>query len=139
MASIIAGHGHGPGRQSGIVGVAPAARILSVRVNLEFNDPLNSDQAVARQLPGAIADGITYAVNHGARVIDLPLDPGTFGPTGGEDPAAAGGSRAEQEAVAYADSAGLVSIAVNGGDAARRLGLPAGARVTISAVPQTIP
>jgi len=44
VASIIAGHGHGLGRQSGIVGVAPAARILSVRVNLEFNDPLNSDR-----------------------------------------------------------------------------------------------
>src|SRR6202041_2365357 len=42
VASVIAGHGHGPGGQTGIVGVAPAARILSVRVNLEFNDPRNS-------------------------------------------------------------------------------------------------
>jgi S-adenosylmethionine hydrolase len=42
------------------------------------------------------------------------------------------------ELVAYTDSAGLVSIAVNGGDAAQRLGLPPGARVTIAAVPQTI-
>jgi S-adenosylmethionine hydrolase len=49
------------------------------------------------------------------------------------------GAVAPGELVAYADSAGLVSIAVNGGDAARRLGLPAGARVTITAVPQTIP
>ena len=49
------------------------------------------------------------------------------------------GAVAPGELVAYADSAGLVSIAVNGGDAARRLGLPAGARVTIMAVPQTIP
>jgi S-adenosyl-L-methionine hydrolase (adenosine-forming) len=40
--------------------------------------------------------------------------------------------------VAYTDSAGLVSIAVNGGDAAQRLGLPPGARVTIAAVPQSI-
>ena len=82
VAGLIAGHGHGAGGESGITGVAPAARILSVRVNLEFNDPLNSDQAVAGRLPGAIADGITYAVDHGARVIDLPLDPGTFGLTG---------------------------------------------------------
>jgi subtilisin family serine protease len=116
VASIIAGHGHGPGRQSGIVGVAPAARILSVRVNLEFNDPLNSDQAVARHLPGAIADGIIYAVDHGARVIDLPLDPGTFGLTGGEDPAAAGGSRAEQEAVAYALRKSVVLVGPAGDD-----------------------
>ena len=116
VASVIAGHGHGPGRQSGIVGVAPAARILSVRVNLEFNDPLNSDQAVTRRLPAAIADGITYAVNHGARVIDLPLDPGTFGLAGGEDPAAAGGSRAEQAAVAYALRKSVVLVAPAGDD-----------------------
>jgi S-adenosylmethionine hydrolase len=42
------------------------------------------------------------------------------------------------ELVAYTDSAGLVSIAVNGGDAAERLGLPPGARVTIAAIPQSI-
>jgi len=116
VASVIAGHGHGPGRQSGIVGVAPAARILSVRVNLEFNDPLNSDQSVTRRLPGAIADGITYAVDHGARVIDLPLDPGTFGATSGGDPAAAGGSRAEQAAVAYALRKSVVLVAPAGDD-----------------------
>jgi subtilisin family serine protease len=116
VASIIAGHGHGPGHQSGIVGVAPAARILSVRVNLEFNDPLNSDQTVTRRLPGAIANGITYAVDHGARVIDLPLDPGTFGLAGGEDPAAAGDSRAEQAAVAYALRKSVVLVAPAGDD-----------------------
>ena len=37
------------------------------------------------------------------------------------------------ELVAYADSAGLVSLAVNGGNAARRLGLAPGARVAITA------
>jgi S-adenosyl-L-methionine hydrolase (adenosine-forming) len=42
------------------------------------------------------------------------------------------------ELVAYADSAGLVAIAVNGGDAAERLGLPPGARVSMAAVPSTI-
>ena len=48
------------------------------------------------------------------------------------------GAVAPGELVAYADGAGLFSIAVNGGDAAQRLGLPPGARVTIAAVPQTI-
>ena len=43
------------------------------------------------------------------------------------------GAVAPGELVAYADSAGLVSIAVNGGDAAQRLGLPPGARVSIAA------
>jgi S-adenosyl-L-methionine hydrolase (adenosine-forming) len=42
------------------------------------------------------------------------------------------------ELVAYADSAGLVSIAVNGGDAAQQLGLPPGARVSIAAASPTI-
>jgi S-adenosyl-L-methionine hydrolase (adenosine-forming) len=48
------------------------------------------------------------------------------------------GAVAPGELVAYADSAGLVSIAVNGGDAAQRLGLPPGARVSIAAAPLTI-
>jgi len=48
------------------------------------------------------------------------------------------GAVAPGELVAYADSAGLVSIAVNGGNAAERLGLAPGARVSIGAVPQTI-
>jgi len=48
------------------------------------------------------------------------------------------GAVAPGELVAYADSAGLVAIAVNGGDAAGRLGLPPGARVSVAAVPSTI-
>jgi S-adenosyl-L-methionine hydrolase (adenosine-forming) len=48
------------------------------------------------------------------------------------------GAVAPGELVAYADSAGLVSIAVNGGNAARRLSLAPGARVSIAAAPQTI-
>lgn len=41
-------------------------------------------------------------------------------------------SVAPGELVAYGDSAGLVSIAVNGGDAAGRLGLPPGAHVRLA-------
>ena len=48
------------------------------------------------------------------------------------------GAVAPGELVAYADSAGLVSLAVNGGDAAQRLGLPPGARVSMTAAPPTI-
>jgi S-adenosyl-L-methionine hydrolase (adenosine-forming) len=48
------------------------------------------------------------------------------------------GAVAPGELVAYADSAGLVSIAVNGGDAAQRLGLPPGTRVSIAAASPTI-
>ena len=115
-AAVIAGHGHGAGAASGIIGIAPAAKILSVRVTLEFNDPMNSDRAIARRLPNAIAAGIMYAVDHGARVIDLPLDPGTLGLTGAGDPAAAGGSAAEQAAVAYALGKNVVLVAPAGDD-----------------------
>ena len=48
------------------------------------------------------------------------------------------GAVAPGELVAYTDSAGLVSIAVNGGDAAQRLGLPPGARVSIATASPTI-
>ena len=116
VSAIIAGHGHGTGDRSGIIGIAPAARILSVRVTLEFNDPLSSDASISRRLPQAIADGITYAVAHGARIIDLPLDPGTLGLTGQRDPAAAGGSPAERAAVDYAQGKGVVLVAPAGDD-----------------------
>jgi S-adenosyl-L-methionine hydrolase (adenosine-forming) len=42
------------------------------------------------------------------------------------------------ELVAYADSAGLLAIAVNGGNAAKRLVLAPGARVSMAAEPATI-
>ncbi len=116
VAGVIAGHGHGTGREGGILGIAPAATILSIRVSLEFNDPLNSEAAIARKLPAAIAEGITYAVDHGARIIDLPLDPGTAGLTGRGDPAAAGGSRAEQAAVSYALRKNVLLVAPAGDD-----------------------
>ena len=116
VAAAIAAHGHGTGRADGLLGVAPDAKILSIRVTLEFNDPLNSDQAIARRLPGAIAHGIVYAVDHGARVIALPLDPGTAGLTGQGNPAAAGGSPAERAAVAYALRRNVVLVAPAGDD-----------------------
>ncbi len=127
VAGVIAGHGHGTGGAAGILGIAPAAKILSIRASLEYNDPLNSDPAIARRLPAAIAEGIIYAADHGARVIDLPLDPGTAGLTGQGNPAAAGGSRAERAAVAYALRKNVVLVAPAGDDAlgAGRVNYPA--------------
>ena len=48
------------------------------------------------------------------------------------------GAVAPGELVAYADSAGLVAIAVNGGNAAQRLGLSPGAQVSMAAASATI-
>ncbi|MFY9669002.1 MAG: S8 family serine peptidase, partial [Trebonia sp.] len=114
VAGLIAGHGHGAGGASGSTGIAPRARILSVPVTLEYDDPLNSDAAITKRLPDAIAAGIRYAVAHGARVIALPLDPGTLGLAAGGDPAAAGGSAAERSAVAYAVAHDVVLVAPAG-------------------------
>ena len=48
------------------------------------------------------------------------------------------GTVAAGELVAYTDSAGLVCVAVNRGNAAQRLGLPPGALISITSIPQTI-
>ncbi len=116
-ASIIAGHGDNEGDAAGIIGIAPAARILSVRVVLDAADPLNGDPAAVQRLPAAIAVGIRYAAAHGAQVIDLPLDPASLASDGaatGGLGAAAGGSAAEQAAVDYALGKGAVLIAPAG-------------------------
>jgi len=134
MASLIVGHGHGSGSSDGILGVAPAARLLSVRVGLDSGDPLLTESSVTSTLPAAIAEGIRYAVNSGAQVIDLPLDPGqspnsliastTPNPVlnPGQLPsplllaqqAAAGGSPGEKAAISYALSKGVVLVAPAG-------------------------
>jgi hypothetical protein len=119
LASLIAGHGHGQGATVGIMGIAPKAKILSVRVTLAANDPLLAQSSVAARLPGAIAAGIRYAVKHGAGVIDLPIDPGQPGVGGiGGAAAAAGGSPAERAAVRYALSHNVVLVAPAGDNGA---------------------
>jgi subtilisin family serine protease len=117
VASLIAGHGHGPGGAEGITGVAPGARILSLQVTVEYNDPLTSDRAVTRRLPGAIAAGIRWAVGHGATVIALPLDPGTLGPAGQGSPAPEG-SAAEKAAVSFALAHDVLLVAPAGDNGA---------------------
>ncbi|HUY51939.1 MAG TPA: S8 family serine peptidase [Streptosporangiaceae bacterium] len=109
VASLIAGHGHGGHHADGIMGVAPQAKILSVRVTLESKDPLLANPTVVAALPAAIARGIRYAVRHGAQVIDLPLDPAALaGGTG------TGGSTQERSAVAAALRKGVVLVAPAG-------------------------
>lgn len=74
MASLIAGHGHDGGR-SGIVGVAPQSRVLSIRVITDKADP--GYPAYQRQplIRGQqeLADGITDAVRDKASVISMSL------------------------------------------------------------------
>src|SRR5262249_7130903 len=114
---LIAGRGHGSHGNSGIVGAAPQARILSVPVTLPADDPALSQSAVAAAIPDAIAAGIRYAVRNGATVIDMPIDPGQPGSPGTGAAAAVGGSAAEKSAISYALARDVVLVAPAGDNA----------------------
>jgi type VII secretion-associated serine protease mycosin len=116
MAGIIAGHGHGPGDGDGVMGIAPEAKILPVRVILEDGD---SARAKARSTRGnALAEGIRWAADHGADVINLSL---------GDDSASAHPEAGEDDAVQYALRKGAVVVASagNGGEKGDHISYPA--------------
>ncbi|WP_329226249.1 type VII secretion-associated serine protease mycosin [Streptomyces canus] len=116
MAGIIAGHGHGVGNGDGVMGIAPEARILPVRVILEDGDPA---RARARNTRGnALAEGIRWAADHGADVINLSL---------GDDSASAHPEAGEDDAVQYALKKGAVVVASagNGGEKGDHISYPA--------------
>jgi subtilisin family serine protease len=102
MASLIAGHGHGGGT-SGVIGIAPQAKILSIRVIPDRTDPhygaYTREQEAAIQQ--SLADGINYAVRHGAKVISMSI--GYSAPSG-----------AVKEALLNAYAHGVVVIASAG-------------------------
>ncbi|MFD7294463.1 type VII secretion-associated serine protease mycosin [Streptomyces sp. NPDC059897] len=116
IAGIIAGHGHGKDDGDGVMGVAPQAKILPVRVILEDGDPSRSK---ARESRGnALADGIRWAADHGADVINLSL---------GDDSNTAHPEASEDAAVQYALKKGVsvVASAGNGGEQGDRASYPA--------------
>jgi type VII secretion-associated serine protease mycosin len=116
MAGIIAGHGHGPGDSDGVMGIAPEAKILPVRVILEDGD---SARPQARSTRGnALAEGIRWAADHGADVINLSL---------GDDSASAHPEPAEDEAIQYAlkKDVSVVASAGNGGKKGDHTSYPA--------------
>ena len=105
MASIIAGHGHGAGNSSGVIGVAPKAKILPLRT-LQTRSDNNPDETW-----GA---AVRYAVDHGAKVINLAI--------------ANDGGRtlsAGRDAIAYAESHDVVVVAGSGNNGASRVSEPA--------------
>ncbi len=101
IASLIAGHGSGPGDAGGIIGVAPAAAILSVRVIPDDQEPGFAAYNENSAYDDAIGNGIRYAVSHGASVINMSL--------GGETP-----TRNLRAAVGYAIAHGVVVVAAAG-------------------------
>ncbi|WP_277441094.1 type VII secretion-associated serine protease mycosin [Streptomyces sp. SPB162] len=116
MAAIIAGHGHGPGYSQGVLGIAPRAKILPVRVILEEKDPRRDEARASRGR--AVPDGIRWAADHGAGVINLSL---------GDDSATAAPTAEYDNAIQYALGKGVVVVASagNGGEQADRASYPA--------------
>ncbi|MEU6221434.1 type VII secretion-associated serine protease mycosin [Streptomyces sp. NPDC047022] len=116
MAGIIAGHGHGTGDSDGVIGVAPEAKILPVRVILEDTDPARTQARTTRG--NALAEGIRWAADHGADVINLSL---------GDDSSSAHPEAAEDNAVQYALKKNVVVVASagNGGEKGDHVSYPA--------------
>ncbi|MFC7974211.1 type VII secretion-associated serine protease mycosin [Streptomyces cinereoruber] len=116
MAGIIAGHGHGPDGEDGVLGIAPEAEILPVRVILESSDKARDKARKSRGT--ALAQGIRWAADHGADVINLSL---------GDDSKSAHPDAGEDAAVQYALSKGVavVASAGNGGEKGDHASYPA--------------
>ncbi len=105
MASIIAGHGHGAGNSSGMMGLAPKAKILPLRTLQTEKDP-NHDETWAA--------AVRYAVDQGAKVINL-----SFSNDGGKT---LSDGRA---AIAYAQAHDVVVVAGSGNDGSIAVDEPA--------------
>jgi type VII secretion-associated serine protease mycosin len=118
MASIISGHGHGSGRDFGVMGVAPQAKILSIRVTWENADPIRKDHAAIALNNDSVAKGIRYAVDHGAGVVNMSLGGGR---------SLYDGNPVDEAAVKYALSKNVVLVASmgNDGDGANDRNFPA--------------
>ncbi|MFJ7194876.1 MULTISPECIES: type VII secretion-associated serine protease mycosin [unclassified Streptomyces] len=112
MAGLIAGTGRSGGGD-GAFGLAPGSKILPIRIP---ESGIGRTQSVADEEFNTVAPvAIRYAVEHGAKVINISLG-------------AHAGSRALSDAVKYAlDKGALIFAAAgNSGDGANMLEFPAG-------------
>ncbi|MFF4525606.1 type VII secretion-associated serine protease mycosin [Streptomyces bluensis] len=103
MASLIAGHGHGADNSSGVIGLAPKAKILPIKA--ADRDDFDDDQW---------AEGVRYAVDQGVDVINL-----SFG-----DSLAKPGSEGAK-AIEYAQQRDVVVVAGTGNDGNAEVSYPA--------------
>jgi hypothetical protein len=102
MASIIAGHGH-DGGFDGIMGIAPEAKVLSIRVIPDKGDPgyQTYNNEAENRIQDELADGIMTAVKDHAQVISMSI--GYSAPSG-----------VVRNAITYAYEHGTVLVASSG-------------------------
>ena len=118
LAGLIAGQGHGANRENGVLGVAPAARILPVVIRGDAG-PNPAGRTVTADL---LAAGLELAAKRGATVIVVGYS-------------VAGSPRLEQ-AVAAARRADAVVVAADGNRQGESVeGFPAGYDGVLAAVP----
>jgi len=126
MASIIAGTGAG---QANMLGVAPGAHILSIRV-IRDDDAPDVGQPETSSTP--ISDGIHYAVDHGVQVISMSI--------GGDADGTDGDASDEADAIRYAldHNVAVVIAAGNTGTDGNAISFPGADRgaITVAAVDQ---
>jgi hypothetical protein len=116
MASLIAGHGHPPDGTSGIMGVAPAAKILSIRAVTDQGDPgyRRYQHESESRVQGHLADAIQYATSKGVSVISMSLG-------------YQGASLPVRRAIAAALAKGIVVVASSGNSGGVSSGQPGNA------------
>jgi hypothetical protein len=103
MASLIVGHGHASGGSSGIMGVAPAATVLSIRAVTDQGDPgyRRYQHEPESRVQGHLAAAIRYATRKKVSVISMSL--GYQGP-----------SLPVRKAISAALARGIVVVASSG-------------------------
>ncbi|WP_030414178.1 S8 family serine peptidase [Streptomyces sp. NRRL S-1448] len=110
MASLIAGHGHGPGGSEGVKGLAPDAKILPI------GTASGSSDEIPKLGTAGLAAPIRYAVDHGAKIVNMSFVEGSSQLTADE-----------KQAIDYARKHDVLLIAGSGNDGVDTPRLPAAA------------
>ncbi|MFF7699207.1 S8 family serine peptidase [Streptomyces lydicus] len=103
MAALIAAHGHGPNHADGIMGLAPDAKILPIKLSNVVGGTENG-----------FGDPIRYAVDHGAKVINMSFVRSSM-------------SDQEKEAINYAVKKDVLLVGGSGNDGSDQPEYPAAA------------